>query len=68
MDMDAPPVQPGCDNMSIILIVPFSIMAAEILVALDCTDPRLIDQRSGSDGDSNIDNDKDGAHKGSGYG
>ena len=65
--VDAPPVRPGRDSMSIIFIVPFSMMVAEFLVALDRTDPCLVDQRSISDGDNNIDNDKDGAHGGSGY-
>ena len=66
--MDAPPVRPGRDSMSIIFIVPFSMMAAELSVALGRTDPRLVDQRSDNNGDNNIYNNKDGAHEGSGYG
>ena len=58
--------------MSINLPVPFSMVAAELLVALGWTDPCPVDQRSDSDGDNsvnndNVDIDKDGLHGCSGY-
>ena len=41
--VDTPPVRPGRDGTSINLLVPYSMVTAELSVLLDRTDPRLVD-------------------------
>ena len=47
----APQVQLVSDSLSVNLIILFSMVADELLVALNWTGPRLVDRRSNGDGD-----------------